>query len=375
MVSPAFATSIVVLGDLEGNGQKFDQFVQTSGAFEKDGFTMRPGYRFVFMGDSVDRGPSSMRILDTLIALKKQYPSQVVLIIGNRDANKLAFRWMFQGDGEDPTRMKTFLRAVNAPDAFEYRRQELAANGLADDDMAVFESLKGDLAPDGRMTQYLAHAQVAYIDEDSGGIFVHGGISDKGLGYVPGHFSPITDVRQWVKTLNDWAQSRPRELFAYQRPQPQSVIYQRSLDLTNNPQLPPDFVVRSLQSQGIHYLAVGHTPVGDLPVVLSAKDFRMVMTDNSYSRAGTSSWTRIEDSQIKFGGQMIDIKFDSHLPILGDSAIGSLSYDGWRRVGNLESECLEWQIQGRHRAVYRLDATACEQRPLKKSWFQQFLGI
>ena len=44
---------------------------------------------FVFGGDAFDRGAGDLRVARLLIDLKRRYPDRVVLIIGNRDANKM----------------------------------------------------------------------------------------------------------------------------------------------------------------------------------------------------------------------------------------------------------------------------------------------
>jgi hypothetical protein len=52
------------------------------------------GWRVVFGGDYVDKGPSdgfggSVRVVRALLALKRTYPTRVTLILGNRDLNKM----------------------------------------------------------------------------------------------------------------------------------------------------------------------------------------------------------------------------------------------------------------------------------------------
>jgi len=378
---PVFAAAgpIIVLGDLEGQGFKLDQFIRESGGFQASpwgGLRLRPGVRFVFMGDALDRGPEGMRILDTMVALKKQYPDQVVLLMGNRDVNKLPLRFIFQNAANPIQRLKDFLDGINASEAFEFRRQELSARGQPASDRDVFNSTVGDVAPGGRMTEYLELAQVGHVDEETGGLFVHGAISDQSVGYVPGHPGRIADVRTWIKTLNAWAHAFPREILAYQGPRAEtpgrndmSVTYGRFLGADNNPHLPADSVIEALKAQGLHYVVAGHSSVGDVPVLMSAPDFRVILVDNSYAKPGSSAWTRIEAGQIELGGHTEGRVFTAKVPILGESAVGSLSPDGWRLLGKVDTgEWLEWQIQGRYRSAYRLltDAQLCGRRMTRR---------
>lgn len=50
---------------------------------------LRPGARFVYGGDAVDKGPGDIRIVRALASLKSRYRDRVHLLVGNRDLNKL----------------------------------------------------------------------------------------------------------------------------------------------------------------------------------------------------------------------------------------------------------------------------------------------
>ena len=52
---------------------------------------LRPNTHFVYGGDSVDKGPGDIRLCRALVNLKKRYPDNVHLLVGNRDLNKLRF--------------------------------------------------------------------------------------------------------------------------------------------------------------------------------------------------------------------------------------------------------------------------------------------
>lgn len=44
---------------------------------------------FIYGGDSQDKGAGDIRFIEMLLKLKNKHPKRVILIIGNRDVNKL----------------------------------------------------------------------------------------------------------------------------------------------------------------------------------------------------------------------------------------------------------------------------------------------
>ena len=51
--------------------------------------TLPDGVGFCFLGDLVDHGPYSVQLLYNMTALKERYQNRVILVLGNRDLNKL----------------------------------------------------------------------------------------------------------------------------------------------------------------------------------------------------------------------------------------------------------------------------------------------
>lgn len=86
--------------DLEGNWEYFLRFVALSEALTFNGLnedgsmslTLEPHWQFVHGGDACDKGGivgGSLRVVSTLVRLKRKYPDRVRLILGNRDLNKM----------------------------------------------------------------------------------------------------------------------------------------------------------------------------------------------------------------------------------------------------------------------------------------------
>lgn len=85
-------TEVEALSDLEGNKNRLDDFLSQSENLildEKGRLKVKEGAHFVYVGDVMDRGPNSRKILEMLVDLKERQPNQVTLIAGNRDINKI----------------------------------------------------------------------------------------------------------------------------------------------------------------------------------------------------------------------------------------------------------------------------------------------
>ncbi|MEK7358295.1 MAG: metallophosphoesterase [Bdellovibrionota bacterium] len=368
---------VVVLGDLEGNGEKFDHFVRHSHAFTAgpNGLSLREGFHFVFLGDSIDRGPSAMRIIDALNQLKENHPERVTLLLGNRDLNKLVIKHKFSAiisagipaDVDYSAQieaLKEFFKAANAAGAFEFRREELAARTNREiSENEVFRSFLSDVAPDGRLSKYFRLAQIAYVHEPTKGLFLHGAIGPKSFGYVPGQ-ARFTRVRSWVNALNEWAATLPAEILDYQRPLPEtpgkndsSVIYGRFTDTSNNPVLPPEEIIDMLAKEGIQYVSAGHTPTGDVPVIMSTRRVKFILADNSYSKQHRSSSVRIDRKSISISGFTVSgqdfraqVSFDARVNPIGRTM------DGWRVLGTIGTggdEYVAWRVGDGFKSLYR----------------------
>lgn len=88
---------IAYVTDLEGNLDYFDRWVQQSRVLRykvdvpDELELVHDRAYFVYGGDAVDRGEGNRRLVDRLVRLKRDFPTRVYLLAGNRDLNKLRF--------------------------------------------------------------------------------------------------------------------------------------------------------------------------------------------------------------------------------------------------------------------------------------------
>ena len=88
--------------------------------------SLRENVILVYLGDVFGDGPNNIELATTLLKLKKDNPTRVILITGNRDINKFRLGWELQPTTacmeELERRVKDFLRGNHgAFDMFEFK--------------------------------------------------------------------------------------------------------------------------------------------------------------------------------------------------------------------------------------------------------------
>lgn len=329
---------IAYLTDVEGIWEKLASFCRDNPHVSLEAgrrLVVRPGATFVYGGDAVDRGPDGRRVLGTLLEARRQYPSQVVLLAGNRDINKLRLARELNGHplARTPADMRSaprpvllrwiFENTMGARDAFGFRWTELARADASVSEEDVVASFLEDLGPQGLMREYLAACQLAHRIGNT--LFVHGGVHEHSLGVVPTG-GRVEGVDAWVEALNHWYREQMEAfiegrldatgapawepLIAYQAPTPgrrintASVVYGRMADERNHPGLPSPALIETLARSGIHRLVVGHTPSGDCPSVLREEEFELILADNSYGRVEGASQLFLRDDSVYVEGRV-----------------------------------------------------------------------
>ncbi|KAL3667523.1 hypothetical protein V7S43_007742 [Phytophthora oleae] len=274
----ASALRVALLTDVEGNWQYVRNVVRQSSCLklatsgQEETLELRDDCMLVFGGDAGDKGDQTLQCYEQLVSLKKRHPDRVVLLVGNRDVNKMRFTselhdsemdldsmareildgpvWVprdkrvtlvkFLADlqgGEDgdvgddiiekvntkANRLKWMLEhTMGAQGDFERRRAELKLrkavgnqNDVTDDD--VVKSYVDSVREGGVLHEYLLHGSLAFVAHQT--LFVHGGIINgnqdanfSALGRVPDEPSKRFDsVLEWVDELNAWYRRQVQE--------------------------------------------------------------------------------------------------------------------------------------------------------------------
>ncbi|MFO0611990.1 MAG: metallophosphoesterase [Polyangiaceae bacterium] len=405
---------VAYVTDVEGRWDKLVDFARLNPLVSLDGDRLRvvDGALFVFGGDAIDRGPAGQRVMATLLDAKRREPDRVVLLAGNRDINKLRLWRELQGhpperaregapDATGPRLLRfIFERTMGAKDAFEHRGAELAARGARADDDAVVASYVDEVNPSsGALTAYLSAACLAHREGPT--LFVHGAVTPRNLGVVPGRgqrtSAPSGEVDAWVDALNAFYAESMRAfveqrfdatgepawapLVAYQAPlrgtreNPESVVYGRPCDPDGNPVLPPRAIVERLAASGVRRVVVGHTPAGDCPAIVRDQGFEMIAADTSYAQLETGASVLVEGNRTEVRGRTLveetaeDVHYAGHIdeapPIGWSTEDGALVKSRLARGDYLLFKALPG---------YRSETTAVDAATLRRSNLRRARG-
>ncbi|TDH73044.1 hypothetical protein CCR75_000013 [Bremia lactucae] len=274
---PLLAQRVAVLTDVEGNWQYVRNVVSQSACLKltirarEETLELRDDCMLIFGGDAGDKGNNTLKCYEQLVNLKKRHQDRVILLVGNRDVNKIRLTselddsemnlsYMAKETLDGPTwvpkdkrlTLKKFLNdqincttldakesaldAVNtktnrlkwmldhtmgAQGDFERRRAELYLNQANHDeeitDEIVMSSYADSIREDGVLREYLLQGSLAFVMHQT--LFVHGGIIDgdkdasfSALGFVPNEpLKRFDSVLEWVKHLNAWYREQIQE--------------------------------------------------------------------------------------------------------------------------------------------------------------------
>lgn len=89
--APEYAAYII--GDLHGDAQCAEHWVDRTGLIDKaTGEWSDPTSHLIFVGDYVDKGPTSRQVVELVKSLTERYPDQVTALLGNHEMELLLDR-------------------------------------------------------------------------------------------------------------------------------------------------------------------------------------------------------------------------------------------------------------------------------------------
>jgi len=350
---------IEVMPDVEGCWNKVLDFMTKSRIFTVNGHTitydnfkpenyrqinMKSNCKFVCLGDMIDNGPNNFAVLALLRYLKETYGKNVILILGNRDINKLRLKFELEtirpkyigntelvnlykqlvnlykilGSQNDQLNIKVEIlkylltNTFGIRDNFNFMKTEL--NTI--NDLDVLKGYKDLVSNYNDLMYILKNGQLIYYDEPTKSIFVHGSINC--VNFLKNHNGTITykTVDEWVKNLNKWArdiiinptQTNIEELILYQEPDHNphkkvitenqySVVGARPWDYDKTEINDKGFyktigVVsqiiecsQKVNNLGINNILVGHSPIGQLPIIIKDENTNIITVacDTTYA--------------------------------------------------------------------------------------------
>lgn len=190
---------VVVIGDLEGDVEKFDDMLIDAGLTDADGDWIGGAAHLVQLGDIPDRGPNSRAIMDHLMRLERQARragGRVHALIGNHEAMNVEGDLRYVHPGEYAAfatrtsarvrdqyyeRTIAHLRATLAPEQMPAFDDAFRAQWEAEHPLGFVEHRMA-WAANGAYGRWIAgHDAVIRIND---ALYMHGGLGPNYLGFT-----------------------------------------------------------------------------------------------------------------------------------------------------------------------------------------------
>lgn len=297
-VPPAQPVRIIAVGDLHGDFSAWRDIATAAGVVDKSGHWAGGRTILVQVGDVVDRGPDSLKLLRELMQLQKEAPKQggrVVALVGNHEAMNVTgdLRYTTPADlrafatPRSPQMRERLYEVKKGDIEAKYRADDPAMTSAAIHDAWVKATPLGWVeqrlawAPDGEVGRWVSrNSAVALVD---GNLFVHGGIS------VEYSRRSLDDINKAVSTSLRSVDRSPDSILT----DPLGPLWYRGL-ITRDPkvtEIPAAATARPpieaelqavLSAYGAKRVIVGHTP--NLKGIQLLYGGRLVTIDTGNSR-------------------------------------------------------------------------------------------
>jgi hypothetical protein len=273
---PSLPPRIVAVGDLHGDFVTWRKIASAAGLVGSDGHWAGGRAILVQVGDMVDRGPDSLKIVRDLMRLQKEASKKggkVIVLTGNHEAMNVTgdLRYTTPADfaeyaTPDSSALRDRLYQVKKAEIeAKYRASDPSMTPAAIHDAWIKVTPLGWVeqrlawAPDGEIGRWVIHnPAVAMV---SGNLFVHGGLSAE--------YSklPIAEINKQVTTALSSIDRSPQSIIN----SPLGPLWYRGL-VTRDPKAteipatgPPRPAIEQelttvLSAYGARRIIVGHTP-------------------------------------------------------------------------------------------------------------------
>jgi len=306
---------IVAIGDVHGDYDQLVNLLRSAGLVDRKNKWVGGKAHLVQVGDVVDRGPDSRKVMDLLIALEpeaKKAGGAVHALLGNHEAMNIYGDLRYVPAGEYALYQTPDSKQLR-DDFFKMVAQDRKKQGLASD--ANFRSAfdaehplgwveqRQAFSPQGVYGKWLRqHDTIIRINDV---VFLHGGIGPK---YAE---KTIREINEEVRAeLNDF-----QKLEGGMAEDPEGPLWYRGLADEPESAL-TGLVDRVLKTHEAHHLVIGHTP---MPAVLPRFGGKVITIDVGLSRVygGPPALLIIEDSKFYalHRGQHLALPVDGGDPV------------------------------------------------------------
>jgi hypothetical protein len=300
---------IVAVGDLHGDFAVWRDIAQAAGILDSAGHWTGGQTTLVQVGDVVDRGPDSLKIIHDLMRLQKEAPKQggrVIALVGNHEAMNLTgdLRYTTPADfaafatGDSAELRERLYQARKGEVEAKYRATDPKMTAQAIHDAWIKSTPLGWVeqrlawAPSGEIGKWvIRNPAVAMV---GGNLFVHGGISiEYSKQSIDQINSQVSGALKIVSHADDSILHSPLGPLWYRG------LITRDPKVTQiptggPPRLPIDQEIATvLSAYGAKRIVVGHTP--NLKGIQILYDGRLVTIDtgNSTYYGGPPSYLEI----------------------------------------------------------------------------------
>lgn len=309
---------IVAIGDLHGDHAAWRAIARAAGLIDARGKWTGRNATLVQMGDIVDRGPDSLKIIRDLMSLQREAPrrgGRVIVLLGNHEAMMMTGDLRYVHPGEyaafatrDSKARRDRVYEANKPAieaAYRARVPDMSPAAIKDEWLKEWPlgKVEYQLAwrPDGELGKWaLANPAVLKLGDT---LFVHGGIS-AAFAHLP-----VDEINRQAAAALKAQDATPAAIVNH----PQGPLWYRGLIARNDGDqatvapLPPGATVPltidqeidlALKNFGLKRLVVAHTP--SRQGIISGAGGKLWRVDSAISRhyGGTPAYLEIVGDRV-----------------------------------------------------------------------------